>query len=356
MRFKNKSLSKRLLMVGVLVVTSFLAACGSQEPAANGDGSGGSTPTLISLGTHQPGVVYHTAGSGIAKVISDNSDVSVTTKSFAGTKPWIPLMDKGDINIGFTGYTDALFPFKGLHGHEQNKNLRMLVGGNEIPHTTMTVREDSGIDKMSDLKGKKIAHYQVDGEVMNLFMEYSLKSVGLGWDDVKQVPISDAISATDALREGRVDAILTADPNAGWALELDNAIGIKGLNLGDVDSIEQLPADFVEETQTETGLGIGVHEAGFLDGPTIIHEFNTVLLASAHLSEDVAYEITKTLWENSEKLHSFSHWLEKWSPETMFIEDPPVPYHEGAIKFFKEKGVWTEAADANHQKLMELTK
>lgn len=354
MRFikRETALTKKFFMIGVLVISSFLAACGSTEQALDGNES----PPLLSLGTHQPGIVYHTAGSGIAKVISDNSNLNVTTRSFAGTKPWIPLMNKGDINIGFTGYTDALFPFKGLYGHEQNKNLRMLVGGNEIPHATMTVREDSGIEKMSDLKGKKIAHYQVDGEVMNLFMEYSLKSVELGWDDVNQVPIADALSAVDALREGRVDAILTADPNAGWALELDNAVGIKGLNLGDVQNIDDLDADFIAETKNETGLGIGVHDEGFLDGPTIIHEFSTVLLASADLSEEASYELTKTLWENSEKLHSYSHWLEKWSPETMFLEDPPVPYHIGAIKYFKEMGVWTETADANHQKLMELTK
>ncbi len=75
-------------------------------------------------------------------------------------------------------------------------------------------------------------------------------------------------------------------------------------------------------------------------------------MASAKLSADAAYEITKTLYENDKELWPLHMFLKEWTQKTMFEPNPPAPYHEGAVRFWKKKGLWTPEAEANQKRLL----
>ena len=79
------------------------------------------------------------------------------------------------------------------------------------------------------------------------------------------------------------------------------------------------------------------------------------IICNANLSDDLVYQLTKTLIEH----HAEKDWTDKnrdmtmWSKPAQFVlEDMPVPYHPGAIKYFKEIGAWTAKAEANNAKVL----
>jgi TRAP-type uncharacterized transport system substrate-binding protein len=70
---------------------------------------------------------------------------------------------------------------------------------------------------------------------------------------------------------------------------------------------------------------------------------------------DVVYGVVKAIFDNTDEFAdthpAAKYWSLKHKPVSL-----AVPYHEGAIKYFKEKGLWTEAADAYQKKLLDQQK
>jgi len=343
----------------VAVLMLVLAACGGTdaETSKGDDTNDTSSISNVSIATFQPGIAFHSAASGIASVISDNSGLNATVRPFAGPKSWYPLMDSGDIDFGTTDFL-VKYAVLGIENYDSmHKNIRTVVIGNHIPMVGLGVKESSGIDSLKDLKGKNVAFYTATPESFNPLIEVELKSVGLSWDDVNKVQVSDIGDGLEALREDRVDAAFIGDPNAGVFIELDNAVGVKGLNLADITpgKFDDFPEDLkAEMAEISPGLTPTIREGAILDEPIVTYHSPNLLTSSAKLSEDIVYEVVKTLYENYEELHPIFHWLEEWNPESMFRPDPPAPYHDGAIKYFKEIGVWTDEAEEFHKEFMEM--
>ena len=76
----------------------------------------------------------------------------------------------------------------------------------------------------------------------------------------------------------------------------------------------------------------------------------TLLIARADLSDEFAYQMVKTLIDNYHELKTVNPVLADWKSEVA-VRELPVPYHTGAIKYYKEKGLWSSKMDQLQQKL-----
>ena len=366
MKFTGK---KYISLISIIMLLSvLLVACSSEGSSNTGKSSSSDGDKATSegvkenviLGTHPQGSAYNSTSAGIAKVLSTKSSIKASIKPYAGTNAFFPLVDDGQIDMGLSSAPDLVWGIKGEFGYKNaHKNIRTLVIGNYPPTNGLIVREDSGISKTADLKGKRIASGYAGNQVAQSLVELHLKSVGLTWDDVEAVPVASPTAGLEALRDGRVDAAMGSSPLTAAAIETDAAVGgLKVLNIADVS-----PEDFdnfPEEVAAEIAEGIPgtrpfVYQGGgFVEEPVIIFEYPVILNASTNMSDETAYEIVKTLFENYEELHPVFSWLKEWSDKSMFEEKPPAPYHPGAIKYFKEKGLWTEDAEKYNEELLQL--
>lgn len=71
---------------------------------------------------------------------------------------------------------------------------------------------------------------------------------------------------------------------------------------------------------------------------------------STRLSEEAAYNIVKTVYEKYKELQASHPLMRRFTPKRM-LKKPPIPYHKGAIRLYKEKGVWTEELDKAQKSL-----
>jgi len=209
-------------------------------------------------------------------------------------------------------------------------------------YTTMLVRGDSGIKYPKDLKGKKIP--KVPGWPAGMLaIEGTMAFGNLGWDDVKAIPMSGYVGQLKGVIQGTVDACwaatvtptvkeLQAGPHkAGWVIlpHADKA-GWKRL---------QAIAPWLVPVVCKRAPGLAKGETMEVSGyPYSIWSYATV-------DADIVYAVVKAMHEGFDIYKGMHRAMPAFNIKQAVRDPSPVPSHAGAIRYFKEVGVWTAEMD-----------
>ena len=319
-------------------------------------------PQSIELGTHAIGSINNTLGSGLANIAFKYSGMKVTSRPTSGPPAWVPLLSKTgspeagliDAYEAWQSYTGKMWATTSPPGtpkmalrYEKHENLRMLlIGGNLM--LGGIVRDDSGIKTLKDMRGKRMT-WEFSGFPGNIWVGLTaLASVGMTPNDLNRVSVSGLIEGLDALNEGRVDLAWGA-VGAAKVKELDSQKGVHFVPCG-TD-----PALVKKALFSYIGADIGTVKAGItaikVDTPLIL--VPTTVIASTHMPDIVAYTLTKVWWEQNEGLGTIHPLLKAWRTDGFVSQRSTLPYHTGAIKFYKEKGVWTDKMEEVQKRLLK---
>lgn len=316
------------------------------------------TSSAVAMGTYTIGSTGYLVGTGVAKVINDFSSIKVISEPTSGPNAFVPLMETGEFLLGLQTGNDVGWAYSGGTGYNKPyKNIRVLLRGHDVPTIPLVVRVDSGIKSTEELRGKRVAGEYGGTASILAVVTAGLEAGGLTWDDVKVVPVPDPSTGNRALQEGRLDACFGGNPNGAEYLEIDSGTPLTALNFGDLppEQAGNPPKELIEtlkKHQPSASVYLQKKE-GYLKSDTTLIIYPYFFSASAKLSADTAYEITKVLYENDKELHPIHVLLSGWKQETMFDPKPSAPYHEGAVRFWKEKGLWTPEAEENQKRLLE---
>ena len=91
-----------------------------------------------------------------------------------------------------------------------------------------------------------------------------------------------------------------------------------------------------------------------VDKETTVLGKDITLACPEQLPDDVAYHITKALWENYQELAPIHPALKLWTPDRFASTRAVVPYHPGSIKWYKEKGVWNKELEEHQKELLTI--
>jgi TRAP-type uncharacterized transport system substrate-binding protein len=160
------------------------------------------------------------------------------------------------------------------------------------------------------------------------------------------VPGPDA--GVRAIIEGRADATYSALGMSVTA-ELDAEKGARFLSNDPApESVKRMQEHFpcyLVRVMPGPGM-IGIREPGYL------MSFNFYLVGSERLSNDVAYTVVKTLWEHDKELGPIHVRLKDWTKDRFVTDRATIPYHPGAISFYKEVGAWGTEMDNLQKQLL----
>lgn len=358
---KSKTIRFILCVLALCLFLAQFAGCSSDQ-ANSQTGTPASEEkkeleSSVNIGTHAVGGAYYAMGTGVAKIISENTPVKATVLPYAGPDAWMPEMREGIINLGIMSGVDLTWAYKGeVVFDEPTPEIRLVLNGNQVNHCTFTVIGSSGIKSISELKGKRVGYEYGGNKFTNLLVDAALASVGLSIDDCVKVPLTDLATASRALQERRVDAVFTGSSTTPSSVQLDQSLGIRVLPFGDLkpaDLAGGIPRDMQALIDkyvpgaTLTVCPVG----GTVKEETVLLAYPIDLVASANLSEDAVYAIMAAIWEKHADLAAANAWGIGWIPDNFTIDTQPVPYHDGSVRFFKEKGVWTDAMQARQDEL-----
>jgi hypothetical protein len=229
------------------------------------------------------------------------------------------------------------------------QRIRMIWRGGPN-YLAMIARANSGMKTVADLKGKKIAMYPGGSG----FISACLAHAGLILKDITEVPTSAYNDALRALLENRVDA---AFGSTGAAIVMEISASPGGLvylempasNKEGWKALQAINPSLLPMTVPEGWAG--AKEAW---GRQILG-FPNSEYAYADADENIIYGVTKVMTEGFDSYKERHAALKSWTIENALdVFTLPVPLHAGAIRYFKEKNLWTAAMQTWQDRQVKL--
>ncbi|WP_394218644.1 TAXI family TRAP transporter solute-binding subunit [Halobacillus trueperi] len=329
-----------LMFVLLFTVSLFLSACGesgtSGSAGEDGGSDGGEEMTNLTMGTGSVGGVYYPLGGEMANLFADNIDTEgfdVSSVESGASVENIAKIQSGDFQLGIAQNTTMINAVEGMGEFEGKDVGNVGVIGSLYPEALQVVTLDStGIESIEDLKGKKVAVGPPGGATREA-AEMVLSAYGIEEGDYEafEEGFGDAKSK---LQNNTIDAsFAVVGVPSSTTDELEAATGeVKFLNI-EGDALDEVVANSQYEAYT---VEPGTYE--WQEEPVETITALALLLGStSQVSEDLAYEMTKTLYENAGDMSIAQAKLITQDSALTGAQD--LPLHPGAEKYFKEAGI-----------------
>jgi hypothetical protein len=303
----------------------------------------------LTIGSNPAGSVYFLLAGGFAKLFQQELKLRSTAQPHAGSSVYLPLMDKGEITLGLNSSLDSGMAYNGKAPFKQRlMGVRSLARIWILPYGFM-VKENSGIKTIADLKGKRVA-IKVKTNVSLAQLNRTILSVaGLTERDVTAVDSGGVVAGINMVVEGRADAAAVATGMP--AMRKAHASvpgGMRMVALPEAATDAQMAKGM---PGSRTFMAKPNKRMGFIRGETKIAAFDSFLNAGTSIDNEDAYKLTKTLHINWKKLQKAYGPIRGTPQQGMAPPTNPMPYHAGAIKYWKDVGLWTAANDKQQASL-----
>jgi len=256
-----------------------------------------------------------------------------------GAETFAPLVNTGRMDVAIASETDVRFAFDGKVAFEGRplKDLRAIAALYSF-QVGFFVKKDSPIKTVRDLKGKKVPITFANQKSAHRHYLAVLAAHEMTENDLDGVKVPNVIRAAQDFAQGKTVASFFA-LGAGKVTEVSAQVGgIRFLSIDDspeaIARIRKIaPGAYITVVEPRPGL------TGILSSTKVLTE-NYMLFGGKHASDDVVYKFVKTLYEEKTRLsEAFARW-KRYSTKKMAKDMKPIVYHPGAIKFYKEQGMW----------------
>ena len=300
----------------------------------------------IAIGSNPAGTNYFLVASGIARVLQDETEIPSTVRPFSGSSVYIPMLQRGEIALGINTQLDTYVAYSGIEPYPVSMtNLRLLVSLMPLLDNFL-VRADSGIETIEDLAGRRVITAVRSNVALERWHLAVLETGGLGPGDIDAVSVGSLPDGIRMLTEGRTDAAPIGLDTA-LVQQADATIpgGVRFVGLGADESrlLESVPGARVDIADSSS---VGI------PAPTRVARFDTYLNSGPHVSDEDAYLIVKTIHEQWETLREDYSLLSPITADMIAPADSPHPYHPGAVRYWREAGLWTDAHESNQTRTL----
>ncbi|MBK5502135.1 TAXI family TRAP transporter solute-binding subunit [Peribacillus sp. TH14] len=321
-----KKLYSGFLLVSILMLIGIMTACSGSKEGVSGGGS-----QNLSLLTGGTGGTYYPLGGQIGNIISDNTKANITPQTSGASAENMETLRVGEAEIAFSQTDIGAYAIEGKEMFEGKPIDNIQAISSLYPETVQLVTTaKSGIKSVSDLKGKKVS-VGAPGSGAYINAMQILEIHGLSDKDIKAQNLSFDES-TDGIQAGNIDAaFITAGTPTGAveALSVQNDIVIIPMEDDKVQALVDKYPYYAEDT-----IPSGTYKIKS-DIKTVA--VKAMLVVSKDLDEELVYEMTRAIYENTDKItHAKGKFIK---PETALEGLGDMELHPGAAKYFKEKGV-----------------
>jgi TRAP transporter TAXI family solute receptor len=220
----------------------------------------------------------------------------------------------------------------GERGTATQSDLR-LIGTIHALRVAFWVRKDAPMKSVADLKGKKVTLGYSKMPAIDTLVQSILATGSLTVKDVIPVQVPNVIRGAQDFTSGGSDILFFAF-GAPKIRELDATIGIRALEIpehGMPAARKIFPYAYISPAQPG-GFFTGI------DKPMGVYTYDNMLVANAKVADDVVYKIIETMAANKGELIAVQPALREFSAGGLY-KDYNIPYHPGALKYFKDKGI-----------------
>ncbi|MDN7226151.1 TAXI family TRAP transporter solute-binding subunit [Planococcus liqunii] len=308
----------------------FLAGCGGDtatDSGGSGEGGEAKDPEFLSVLTGGTTGTYYPLGGAMATIIENETGIDTTAEVSQASAANMTALADGDAQIAFVQTDTAFYAAEGSNMFEGEVIDTVSAIGALYPETIQLVTTaDSGIASFEDLKGKKVSvGAPASGTYINA--EQLLEIHGMTMEDIEEQNL-DFAESQESLQGGQIDAaFITAGTPTGAVESLSATADVSIVPVADdkaAELIEKYPY-YAKDTITSGTYGLTE------DVPTV--SVLAMLVVQNDLSEDLVYDITKAIYENTDQIQ---HAKAKLIKAETALDGIGIDVHPGAQKYFDE--------------------
>ena len=359
-------------VIAILVVVAItLTSCSNTTPApaasnpaspatkpagssAVGPAPGEKWPEAISVGSPTSGGGAYFTATALSTLIKEHLNVTASPQVQGGIIGALNAMALGRMDMAYVTALEAVQAYqgKGLFQGKAIPQARVLFGG-PISIILMVVRADSPIKSISDLKGKRVMYKSPGNPIPSqafegLLQVYNMKPsdvVGLEWTIDKQV--------ADGLTAHTIDAGILMGPFVGQSPVILEASQSTPLHIIDVpeDKLQWV----ADHSFPQGVMRVVTYKGGQYKGTDYdVHMLNIFqyCLTTTSLPNSFAYQLLKAIWDDHLQEYEAKYPNNKLHSAKNTLTIASLPFHDGTIQYFKEKGLWTPEKQQLQDKLL----
>ena len=323
----HKSLITNRACVFASLIAIALSACSNS----------GADSRFISIATGGTGGVYYPYGGGVAKVLNENlPGVRATAEVTAASVDNLKLIRDGRADVAFTLADTLADAVKGAGAFQDRPVNAAGIAVLYSNYTHLVVLASSGIQSVPDLRGKVVSTGS-PGSGTEVIAFRVLRAAGLDPDkDLRRQGLGASESA-EALKDAKVDAFFWSGGLPTAAIQdLSHTPGISIRLLPTLSLLTTLNRDhgpLYFPLDIPPGAYPGVQTAVPVVGVA------NVLVVNRSMADDLAYDITRLLFEKQAELAAIHPEARNLSLQSA-TKGSPAEFHPGAMRYYREKGVW----------------
>ena len=292
---------------------------------------------FMTIGTGGVTGVYYAAGGAICRLVNKDRakhGIRCSVESTGGSVFNVNTIKGGELDLGFA---QSDVQFNAVKGQGQFKDgavsdLRAVFSVHPEPFTLLT-RKESGVKTFDDLKGKRV-NVGNPGSGTRSSMEELLAAKGWTLKDFSLASELKADEHGPALCDGKIDAFFYGvghpsaniqDPTTTCGARLASITG------PDVDKLLNGRPYYAKAT-----IPGGMYPGN--PDPALTYGVLATVVASSKTSPETVYQVVKAVFENFDEFRKLHPALANLKPENMVADGLSAPLHEGAVRFYKEKG------------------
>ncbi len=293
----------------------------------------------ITIGTAGVTGVYYPAGGAICRMVNrgrKEHGIRCTVESTGGSIANLESIHNKDVELGIVQSDLLYYAYNGTEIFSDagmDKKLRVLLSLHFEPFT-IVARKNTKITVFDDLKGKRI-YIGPQGSGMRATMEELMAQKGLNKKTFANIVDIKSSDQTKALCDGKIDALVYAGGHPNGAIQqVTSSCPTRLVDVAQAD-IEKLIAShpfYVRAT-----IPGGMYNSNPQETKTF--GVRALLVASADMDNDIAYEVVKAVFENLDNFKTLHPVFATLDAAHMIANENISPIHSGAQKYYREKGM-----------------
>ena len=322
-----------------LLALALSTACGpSETPTASAPET--AEKRFLSVGTAPTGGAFFVVGSALADVADENiENWTVSAEATAGSRENIRRLIQGDLDFALSNAAISYFGVRGESTWDKAYPIRAVM--TLAPNVALFITpQSSGIEKVADLRGKRVTVGPA-GAGFEMFVGPVVEAHGLTYDD---------FTPLNATQSGAVD--LLSDGSAAAAF-LGGAVPTASITQA-ASSMEIRLIPYAEEAKTQLMSDYAFFAPATIPAGTYrgqeadyagLNVGSMHLITAESVPEDTVYQLTKTIYENRAGVVERHPAGRAIQPQNV-VRDTGTPFHPGAIRYYREIGIWPQEASA----------
>lgn len=287
---------------------------------------------FMSVATGGTGGTYYPLGGALSNILNNAGvDYTATAQATGASVENVELVTKGDAEIGFIQNDVAYYAVNGTETFEGNQKPSLKGLCCLYPEIVQIVAsDDSGIETIDDLKGKKVA-VGAPGSGVEVNVKQILDIHGITYDDLGKVDYLSFAEAADQIKSGQIDAtFLTAAIPSSAITELATTHDVHLVPIA-----EDKANELIEKYPFYVHLNITPTEYKGQEGEVSVVAVQSMLVVDEKMADEDAYNIAKLLFENLDVMKE-SHARGGDIALEKALDGMSIDLHPGAQKYFDE--------------------